>query len=169
MKPAGKTTGRHKPDNAPIPLSGRVYTDRLLAQEHPGLALPDVARAGDLKLIAVPKDGHPHYVKGCCQSFSGFFAAYIHDGKRWRKFALRDGAAVEATYDDAGSRRSKLHACVKALKELAGRNAVWGKSTYTVPYQPKPAPAAKPAAMPAASNGTGEKKAASRSEQLTLF
>lgn len=116
-----------KASNEPIVLSGRVFVDKLLAAENPGLSLPEKLVAGDLKLIALVNKS-----KEKKQLFAGFFSAYIHEGNRWRKFAIRAAAAAEATYMGDGERRTKLIACVKVLRQLKGAVAIWGDRAYHV-------------------------------------
>lgn len=164
-----------KQDNSPITLSGRVFVDKLLAHEHPGLDIDGRRlQKGDIKVIAIAKSNHKGHVKGCCPEFAGFFSAYVYDGKAWRKFALRDGAAVASTYDDRADRRNKLHECVAHLRTLGSVVTTWGKGTFVVPRQAKPLVA--PSAVPAAKRDDKPAPAAvapavkpGKPVQLTLF
>lgn len=119
-----KKTRPKKPKNEPIELSGRVFTSKLLALELRGTGLPDVLRHGDVKLLAVPK-GH---------GYAGFVTATVYhlDEKRWRKLALRGGAAVEAIYKGPVERVSRARAAIELVCSLRGRSAIWRDSTYWV-------------------------------------
>jgi hypothetical protein len=112
--------------NAPIKVSGQVYAFKLLAKDRPDFASPEglVLQRGDIKLITVPK-----------RRGGGFFTAYIYDGEnghQWRKLALRDGAAIEATYGSNAERIARLPDIVRRLRRLKDWEATWAHKTYVV-------------------------------------
>jgi hypothetical protein len=121
-----------KQNNEPILLSGRVSAGGLLGYDRPDLAVPDAPGSGDLKLVAVSSERAGKGQRARLQHYTGFFSACVFDGKRWRKFNLRAGAAVNATYVSNGDRKDKLSRAVTHLKTLRGRTAVWGQEGYEV-------------------------------------
>src|SRR5579885_953778 len=121
-----------KVDNRPIVLSGRVFFDKLLAAELPEHALDPSPKSGDIKLIALINSSTSNSQKKPARKFAGFFSAYIHNGKRWRKLAIRSAAATEATYSTDADRRNKALACLCRLKKLKGATAIWGNRAYEV-------------------------------------
>jgi hypothetical protein len=154
-----------KKDNQPIVLSGRVYVDKLLAAEHPRLALPDRVQRGDLKVIALmhseapagkPK-GTPRQFKRPkpLEPYSGYFCAYIFDGAQWRKFAIRAVAGVPATYASEGERRSRILGVVEALKGLRNTTAIWGLRAFEV-HNPATFGKAVPTIHPVKPHTTGD-------------
>lgn len=123
-----------KDKNAPIVLSGRIYVDKFLALKREDLALPDSGLArGDIKINCVNKDADN----------AGFLTAYIHDGKGWRKFSLRDKAAVAAQYGSNAELLARASDAVRDLKKLKGYQSEWGHKSYVVKVSAvKPEPAA---------------------------
>ena len=115
-----------KTSKEPLNLSGRVFVDKLLALEHPRLALGRSLGKGDIKLLCVAKraKGMPTY--------AGFFVAYVHDGNGWRKLALRDGAAFKSTYDSTAERARLLQELVQGLRSLKARQCLWGDKAFWV-------------------------------------
>jgi hypothetical protein len=110
--------------NEPIVLSGRVYLDGILADDLPSLALPAKLMVGDIKLHNVPKAGNRQRF-GQAHSFAGFIVANVYDGKRYRKLLLRKLGAVESTYVGPVGRREVSASCVRYLRTLVRRQAVW--------------------------------------------
>jgi len=174
-----------KKDNQPIVLSGSVFVDKLLAAEHPSMALPDRVNRGDVKVIALMHSrasGKPTRARVPVQPFAGFFSAYVFDGNQWRKFAIRAAAAKEATYANEGERRSRILNVVAALKKLRGATAVWGNRAFEVhnpvtfahaepPIKPVPPPAstAQVAATPSPVTPAAKAARTGKAEQLKLF
>lgn len=123
------------PKERSILLTGRVYVDKLLSHEYPDFRLPPEGnKAGDLKLLAVSSEpGSKRRRWGMSTNpFQGFFAAYVFDGVKWRKFALRHEAAIEATYSSSEQRHNRLKACKRTLQSLAGQKALRCTGAYKV-------------------------------------
>ena len=137
-----------KKTNEPILLSGRTFTGGLLASDRPDLSVPVKPLSGDLKLVAVNSERAGKSARTRLQHYTGFFSAFVHDGKRWRKFNLRAGAAVAATYVSNGDRKDKLEKALSHLRTLRGRTSVWGQEGYEVRV------------LPAASRSTGSSASA---------
>lgn len=124
-----------KDKNAPIALSGRIYVDKFLALKRTDLALPDTLVRGDIKINCVSKEA----------DHAGLLTAYVWGGKGWRKFSLRDKAAVAATYGSTGELLARISDAVRDLKKLKGYEAEWGHKSYVVKVSAvKPEPAAAP-------------------------
>lgn len=111
--------------NEPIVLSGRVFVSKLLAREMSWAAVPDSLRHGDVKLLAIAK-GH---------GYAGFITAYVWStaDRRWRKLALRAGAAVEAIYQGPVERRTRARAAIEHVRKLGNTSVVWEDRTYKAP------------------------------------
>lgn len=123
-----------KDKNAPIVLSGRIYVDKFLALKRKDLALPesDLVR-GDIKINCLNKDADN----------AGFLTAYLFDGKGWRKFSLRDKAAVAAQYGSTAELLARISDAVRDLKKLKGYQSEWGHKSFVVKVSAvKPEPAA---------------------------
>lgn len=132
-----------KDKNQPIALSGRIYVDKFLALKRKDLALPEsgVAR-GDLKINCLSKEA----------DHAGFLTAYIFDGKGWRKFSLRDKAAVASTYGSNAELLARISDAYRDLKKLKGYEAQWGHKSYVIKVtavKPEPVAAATPQASAA--------------------
>lgn len=123
----------------PIVLSGRVFVAKLLAHDRPDLEAPAKASTGDLKLLTVPASRAGGKAKEKLQHYTGFFTAYLSDGTSWRKFNLRAGAAVKATYVSNADRQHKLEKAIAQLRTLTGRTAVWGHHGFEVCAKAQPA------------------------------
>ena len=137
-----------KKNNDPIVLTGRTFTGGLLASDRPDLSVPVKPLTGDLKLVAVNSERAGKAARPRLQHYTGFFSACVYDGKGWRKFNLRAGAAVVATYVSNGDRQDKLEKALAHLRTLKGRTSVWGQKGYEV------------RALPAASRSTGSSTSA---------
>lgn len=127
-----------KKNNEPILLSGRTFTGGLLAIDRPDLSVPVKPLSGDLKLVAVNSERAGKRQRERVQNYTGFFSAFVYDGKRWRKFNLRAGAAVGCTYVSNGDRKDKLEKALTHLRTLRGRTSVWGEKAYEVRALPAP-------------------------------
>ena len=125
-----------KKNNDPIVLTGRTFTGGLLASDRPDLSVPVKPMAGDLKLVAVNSERAGKAARPLLQHYTGFFSACVYDGKGWRKFNLRAGAAVVATYVSNGDRKDKLEKALAHLRTLKGRTSVWGQHGYELRAQP---------------------------------
>src|SRR4030095_9911634 len=121
-----------KKTNEPILLSGLTFTGGLLSSDRPDLSVPVKPLSGDLKLVAVNSERAGKSARARLQHYTGFFSAFVYDGKRWRKFNLRAGAAVVATYVSNGDRKDKLEKALSHLRTLRGRTSVWGQEGYEV-------------------------------------
>jgi hypothetical protein len=147
-----------KAKNEPIVLSGSVFLDGILAEDHPRARMPLQLRVGDIRLHNVNKPGErPRF--GETITFSGFIRACVWDGKRFRSLLLRKRAACESTYVGPVARRERSMAVLRFLSNnLVRRTAEWsvdGKGyvvgyTATVAPAPEPAPEAEPKPVPEA-------------------
>lgn len=137
--------------NAPIALSGRIYVDKFLALKRKDLALPDSLIRGDIKINCLSKEA----------DHAGFLTAYIWDGKGWRKFSLRDKAAVASTYGSNAELLARISDAVRDLKKLKGYEAEWGHKSFVVKVSAvKPAPAAAPSTSGSATSSATSQPAA---------
>lgn len=144
----------------PLPVSGRVFVDKILVFDRPDLSLRGPLVKGDIKLIAIAK--HPAGVHG----YSGFLSACIFDGNGWRRFALRDGAAVKSTYKSTVERKSLLGDVAKSLAALKGRVSIWADRAFWVK---KEIDHAKPCAVSCdAQCGAEGREAETRSKKMTV-
>lgn len=141
---------------APLVLSGRVFTAGILAYDRPDLSVPDRVNAGDIKLLAVPTERAGVKRKGELKPYTGFFTACVFDGKLWRKFNLRAGAAFKARYVSNGDRQSRLASALPILRQLVGATSVWGDKAYEVRVQPAALAQKKPS-RPQAASTSGKK------------
>ncbi len=152
----------------PIVLSGRILTGGLLGCDRPDLkAQARQCRLGDIKLVAVSAEKAGAARKVALKDYTGFFTATVFDGKRWRKFNLRAGAAVVARYVSNGDRQSKLKDALAKLSTLKDRTSVWADKGYEVKVLVS-APLRKPVVGPPTSS-TKAGQSSSRPVQRTLF
>jgi len=130
-----------KQSKEPLVLSGRLFVDKLLAYEHPGLALAGPLRKGDLKVLCVAE----RTPKGV-RTYAGFYTAYVFDGGKWRKLALREYAALKSAYKSDAERKRLFPELRDGLRRLKGRTAEAGDGGYWVQAQVQPQPVTPPPA-----------------------
>jgi hypothetical protein len=112
------------PSNEPIVLSGSVFLDGILAEDHPRARMPAKLNVGDIRLHNINKPGE-RLRFGEKVTFSGFIVANVWNGKRFRRLLLRKLGAVESTYVGPVARRERSIAVLRHLSTLVRRQTVW--------------------------------------------